>query len=70
MKKIGIIGYGYVGKGIYNFFEQYNQETMIKGFCDENYKEIREIKGRKVVGFEEAGEKTEERRRVIDVVIK
>lgn len=52
--EIIIYGAGERGKGIYNFFEQYNQETMIKGFCDENYKEIREIKGRKVVGFEEA----------------
>lgn len=52
--QIIIYGAGERGRGIYNFFEKYNQGQMIWGFCDQNYEKILEIEGKKVVGFEEA----------------
>lgn len=52
--QIIIYGAGERGRGIYNFFEKYNQEQMIWGFCDQNHEKILEIEGKKVVGFEEA----------------
>lgn len=54
--KIIIYGAGKRGKQFYNFIKQRNGQNNVYAFCDENYKNIKEIDGKKVVSFDEACE--------------
>lgn len=52
--KIIIYGAGERGRGFYNFFEKHGKQEMVIGFCDRNYAVIENLKGKKVMSFEEA----------------